>query len=156
MAQMKVVEDSARVTVSAVTLDQAGMQSALEKPKVAPSVKTVRECWNCGRRHEYHKKEFCPAYGKICNKCLKPNHFAVKCRSARSKGAQGHIKALEEDTDEVFPTQVAAVSLDDAQFVSLRLESGKYLQFQIDMGAQCNVIPVTLYKKATKDFKLVE
>ena len=44
--------------------------------------------------------------------------------------------------------------MDDSQLVTLRLEPGNYLQFQPNTGAQCNVIPVDLYKKATKDYKL--
>ena len=46
---------------------------------------------------------------------------------------------------------LAAVTLDDSQLVTLRLESGNYLCFQPDTGAQCNVIPVELYKKAAND-----
>ena len=48
--------------------------------------KSVRDCWNCGRQHKFHRKELCPAYGKSCNKCHRLNHFAAKCW-ARSKGA---------------------------------------------------------------------
>ncbi len=43
------------------------------------------------------------------------------------------------------------INLDDSQLVTLRLESGNCLRFQPDTGAQCNVIPLELYKKATKD-----
>ncbi|GBN38205.1 Transposon Ty3-G Gag-Pol polyprotein [Araneus ventricosus] len=34
------------------------------------------ECKKCGRKH---KPRECPAYGKMCTKCNKKNHFAVKC-----------------------------------------------------------------------------
>ena len=43
---------------------------------------------------------------------------------------------------------------DDSQLATLKLESGHYLWFQPDTGAQCNVVPLHLYKKATKDFDL--
>ena len=56
--------------------------------------------------------------------------------------------------DEVFPTQVSAVDMDDSQFVTLKLEFGNYLRFQVDTGAQCNVLPLQLYKQATRDIKL--
>ena len=46
--------------------------------------------------------------------------------------------------------------MDDSQFVTLKLESGNYLHFQVDTGAQCNVVPLDLYRKATKDCKLVQ
>ena len=35
-----------------------------------------------------------------------------------------------------------------------KLESSNYLHFQVDTGAQCNVVPLHLYKKATEDHKL--
>lgn len=38
--------------------------------------------------------------------------------------------------------------------MTLKLDSGNYLRFQADTGAQCNVVPVKLYKKATKDTHL--
>ena len=38
--------------------------------------------------------------------------------------------------------------------VTLKLESGNYIRFQADTGSQCNVIPITMYKKATRDFSL--
>jgi len=39
-------------------------------------------------------------------------------------------------------SDIAAVTLDDETLVTLRLSSGKYLRFQPDTGAQCNIIPV--------------
>ena len=93
-AQMKIVEDKTGVTVNSVSPDKNKRWSSSEQTKPRPETPTkTHECWNCGRRHEYHK-ELCPAYGKVCNKCLKPNHFAVKCRSDQS---QKHIKALDQD-----------------------------------------------------------
>ena len=39
------------------------------------------------------------------------------------------------------------MSLDDSQLVTLKLESGNYLRFQPDTGAQCNVVPLHLYNE---------
>ena len=50
--------------------------------------------------------------------------------------------------------EISAVMLDDFQLVTLKLESGSYLHFQPNTGAQCNVVPLHLYKKATKDVDL--
>ena len=44
--------------------------------------------------------------------------------------------------------------MDDSRLVMLRLESGNYMRFQVDTGAQCNVVPLEMYKKATKDYML--
>ena len=139
IGQMKVVGhmDSLGATVSAVRSHQEPKQSSIEKPHDS---KRTRECWNCGRRHEYHQKELCPAYGKICTSATSQTILqpSVVVNTGRS------IKAIDDDTNEVFQTHVSAVSLDDSQFVTLKLESGNYLHFQVDMGAQCNVIPYHL------------
>ena len=65
------------------------------------------------------------------------------------------IKALDEeldcgeDSDEIYVVNnIAAFTLDDTQLVTLRLKSGNFLRFQADTGAQCNVIPLHVYKKA--------
>ena len=46
---------------------------------------------------------------------------------------------------------IAAVTLNDKQLVTPWLSSGNYLRFQSDTGAQCNIIPVWLYRKAAND-----
>jgi hypothetical protein len=62
----------------------------------------------------------------------------------------GNRVLVQTDDDEVF----AIGKLDDSQLVTLRLASGSYIRFQVDTGAQCNVVPLELYKKATKDHDL--
>ena len=58
----------------------------------------------------------------------------------------------DELSDEVFGVQeISAVTLDDSQLVTLNLESGNYFRFQPNTRAQCNVVPLHLYKKATKN-----
>lgn len=48
-----------------------------------------------------------------------------------------------ELSDEVSGVdEVLAVTLDDFQLVTLKLEFVNYLRFQKDTGAQCNVVPV--------------
>ena len=150
IAQMKIVSNSVSTTVSAM---KSEANKCREEEKL--TAKSIRECGSCGRRHPFGKKELCPAYGKICNKCAKPNHFAVKCRT-KGKETGKSIRAVEDedDMDEVFPTQVSVLQVDDSQLVTVQLQSGNYICFQLDTVAQCNVIPVNLYKKATEDRKL--
>ena len=45
--------------------------------------------------------------------------------------------------------------MDDSHCLTLKLDSGNYLGFQVDTRAQCNVVPLDLYKKATRDYKLL-
>ena len=57
----------------------------------------------------------------------------------------------DELSDEVFGVEGISAVTDDSQLVTLKLESGNYVRFQPDTGAQCNVVPLHLYKKATKN-----
>ena len=123
VAQMKVVSDTSETTINAV---KSRHQTTNDISQPNTDSKPSRECWNCGRTHEYHKKELCPAYGKTCNKCQKPNHFAAKCRS-KVRVERKFVKALDsDDADEVFPMEVSTLQLDDSQYVTLKLESGNY------------------------------
>lgn len=161
--QMKAVNDNMGGTVHAISHKRQPQRQQRPKPKWdrskthgnAPARNAqAKDCGNCGKTHGSQKKEACPAYGKTCNNCGKANHFAAKCRSKQNSGPQVRMVA-EAETEEVYSTyEVAAVKLDDSQLVTLKLESGNYLRFQPDTGAQCNVIPVHLYKKAAKDNNL--
>ena len=42
--------------------------------------KLAQGCPNCCRQHDTQRRELCLAFGKICRKWKKRNHFAVKCR----------------------------------------------------------------------------
>ena len=121
--------------------------------------KQGKACGNCGRHHEIGN---CAARGKLCNECGKLNHFASVCRSGKRRtGAQKDVKTVEElaefdesDGEIYVIGEISAVTLDDSQLVTVKLESGNCLRFQQDTGAQCNVIPLELYKKATNDTEL--
>ena len=93
-----------------------------------------------------------------CTSCGKLNHFASICRNSKRRGVKSPptMKAVEEyESDEELycVSGVAALRLDDTQLVTLRLESGNWVRFQPDTGAQCNAIPLKLYMKAHKDFQ---
>lgn len=44
------------------------------------------ECRYCGKNQRHPRKEDCPAWGKKCNKCTKPNHFSSVCKSSNPSG----------------------------------------------------------------------
>ena len=64
--QMKVVGDGDTTLVHAIKTDKPQQPSRMSKSEV--SNKPTRDCWNCGQRHQFYKKDLCPAYGKKCNK----------------------------------------------------------------------------------------
>jgi len=113
--------------------------------------KSHKECWFCGRQHDFGRK-YCPAYGKQCTKCGKNNHFAAKCKS---KQIQKPVHNVIENTPEsdIYSVDVCAIS-NDSEFVSLMLSNGSWIKFQGDTGAQCNVLPLNIYKMHTGDKNL--
>lgn len=89
----------------------------------------------CGHKHAFYKWELCPAFGKIYKWYHKPTHIAVYCHQ---KSQSASVK------EEVYHTSALTSEPDDAQLVTLKLESGNYMRFQVDTGALCDVIPVEL------------
>ena len=107
-------------------------------------------CSKCGRRHDLQQKESCPAFGKQCHQCRRMDHFAAKCKSAVKERS---VRVVDAESDEEVFTLSGVSKIDAAQIVTLQLDSGNYLRFQIDSGAQCNVVPMSLYEKATGDYE---
>ena len=48
---------------------------------------TNKTCKYCGKTHPM-QKELCPAYGKFCSKCGKPNHCSTVCMSSKETHRQ--------------------------------------------------------------------
>lgn len=106
--------------------------------------------FSCGKCGTTHEKRNCPAYGKKCHKCKKPNHYQKFCKSKFSKSVHGldEYSSCESDGENYF---VGAVSRkteikENACFTSFKLQ-GKTVQFKIDTGAQVNILPLSIYKK---------
>ena len=58
-----------------------GNQAVPDKQRIPLNKSDTSECWYCGCKHELRKRELCPAFGKLCNKCHKPNHCATTFQS---------------------------------------------------------------------------
>lgn len=125
-------------------------------------------CKFCGKTHE-KRKEKCPAFGKKCAKCGKINHFAARCKAQPDQKRQRNVSKITEcisdeyeDISCVTITEMEIVDametdrakeegavMDKAKTDSQLLYAGMLLgrnevQFQIDCGASCNIIPVNL------------
>ena len=66
------------------------------------------KCYNCGGgRHgsgsPEERMKSCPAFGKVCGKCKKANHFAHVCKSS-TRAAGVHDEAFIEDTTDTTGT----------------------------------------------------
>ena len=153
-AQLKAVgKTGSPATVNALK----GRKGGLRKSKTATK-KGDSQCKYCGNKHEF-VKEKCPAWGKTCDKCHGKNHFKRMCSKKKAKS----VKQLdvddvddesEEDDGEDRVFQIGKSSLRDAEAVTLEVDTGNFIRFQLDTGAKVNVLPLHIYKGATKDFKL--
>ena len=104
----------------------------------------IKDCRFCGQSHE---RRNCPAFGQICAYCKKKNHFVAKC-PVRTK-----VSAVRER----FYLSVAGVSGGDREMVTLTVfkdaksATGYEIAFLMDTGAQCNLLPVDVYKQVSGD-----
>lgn len=80
--QMKQMKDK---TVAKVQGHAGKAKSFKGKGKSQPI--DHKQCDYCGLTGAHGKGQNCPAFGKICNKCHRRNHFAVVCRSKSSSSA---------------------------------------------------------------------
>ena len=149
-SQMKIVGDLTEPEANKV--EQPNWRKSKKTPRRRPQQgqgRRGKECEKCGYQHQ-ENLESCPAIGQECLKCGKRNHFASRCKSKEVKATD----LEDEEAGEMYQIEVAAVKLDDSQLVTLKLESGNFIRFQPDTGAQCNVLPLQVYRKASKDEKL--
>ena len=127
-------------------------------------------CNNCGKQHPRNK---CPAYGTLCRKCGKANHWQSVCRSSKWKQfIQGRKLAFkksihtiedrgDEDNDEILTISTIEINtIEDMQhsmthdtrdevFSTLEITQPEKkrkinLQCKVDTGAQSNVLPIRL------------
>ena len=101
-------------------------------------------CANCGRSHEPKQ---CPAYGTVCRKCQKKNHWARQCRSKK------FIKEIQKNTSEEEPyvTEVISdrnnVAVGDTETtVAVQVEECD-VKMKIDTGAEVDVMPLRDFKQ---------
>lgn len=111
-----------------------------------------RECRYCGQKHVW-RKELCPAYGKLCNKCNRRGHFAVKCLDVtRERKDKERVNALEDscEGDQVYAEcnkdvdYLMSVSAEkrEEKIIKTNVKIGNSIvRFQVDCGASVNVIP---------------
>lgn len=92
-------------------------------------------CSRCGTVHSQYE---CPAYGKICRNCNRPNHFAKMCRA-------GRVHAVQEDSsDRVCQNSLFFKNSDWVVDVSI---NNYILKIKLDTGADVNVLPCKFLSK---------
>ncbi|XP_063391344.1 uncharacterized protein K02A2.6-like [Cydia fagiglandana] len=84
----------------------------------------------CGQCGGVHKKYDCPAYGRSCMKCSRPNHFARMCR----------VYMVEESEDQVNNINNRPCDCCDEWNTELKINNVP-VSFKLDTGAQVNILP---------------
>ena len=133
-----------------------------------------KQCMYCGKRH---LKGNCPAYGKVCHKCKKKNHFSSVCKAEQRvdavDGYDGHYEDDYEYVDE-YPytgdnlylgeiTVAVSRDIDNSNEIlycdsinskdwleTLKLND-QSISAKIDTGAQANIMSESVFKNYFPD-----
>ena len=85
--------------------------------------KQKQKCQRCGYNNCQSGKK-CPANGKTCAKCKKPNHFAQACRT---KGKSTDVQQLSDsETDEDFLGRILEVKKLNNEGISAKVSIKAY------------------------------
>jgi hypothetical protein len=142
-----------------------------DKNKYKPVIAEHKSCQFCGNHHE---KRNCPAYGKVCSKCQRKNHFAKVCRSKsmsshlvdsnnrddeyNNTNSNDHDQNKYNNNNECVESRIYNVearvnnvkdSMHNSTLRHIRIND-KMLQMQIDTGSQATIIPYNFWTKLNK------
>ena len=150
--QIKVVKASCRrKSQENVEIDVVKQQNPVNVIKTQDGYGHTINCRNCGRQH---KVKQCPAYGKSCNKCSKPNHFAKVCRGNKMYKAES-INVNESKQYEIGENKSVNTTKGTIWKESLRIGNSRdFLVFQLDTGAQANILSMYHYNRINKKGKM--
>ena len=65
--------------------------------------KKQKQCYGCGEPYHSNGRPSCPAWGKACTNCKKPNHFSSVCRSTSINGSIQIEEPYELSTVDIAP-----------------------------------------------------
>uniref|UniRef100_A0A8C5QD11 Gypsy retrotransposon integrase-like protein 1 n=1 Tax=Leptobrachium leishanense TaxID=445787 RepID=A0A8C5QD11_9ANUR len=133
--------------------------------RMAETPHKIIQCIYCGKRHE-KLKEKCPAFGKQCKGCGKANHFINQCRASLHQQRKPAVQAVYKETaDSEEYEDILGLTLEPAfQICALKKSTSKFssalfatmlidqqaVRFQMDCGADCNVLPARMVKDQSK------
>ena len=127
-------------------------------------------CRYCG---SIHPRQSCPAYGQQCRYCRKQNHYEKVCQQKKKNEKRGlhsisdnrcpcgddHAGPAVDSIDDrkpVYKEDDSPLFVDsinhnfnqpDTVYANIVLETGDSVKFKVDTGAQCNVIPLSVYSQ---------
>jgi transposase InsO family protein len=110
-----------------------------------------RGCRYCGRTHAPGK---CPAYGKTCTKCSKPNHFASVCRSSSAIHAVLDASPIAEPMQHDSAILHLGTTTDQIHAMEEAKEQiiidGVSIPMQMDTGAAVSVLSSEIWERLNR------
>ena len=107
----------------------------------------AKECPKCGTRHEPRS---CPAFGKTCNNCKKPNHFAEVCRVKKKTnhfvGKEANIEENNGSTSDYWYFIGHTDYIKNGTMEKIKV-NGKERPMMKDTGASLTLISKKLWKQ---------
>ncbi|KZS18271.1 Uncharacterized protein APZ42_015591 [Daphnia magna] len=144
-AQLQHTGDSNKLQAVHQPCDKTGKPPARDNK---PANDKFTGCGNCGSKSQCKPLTACPAQGRKCNKCGRPNHYAQVCRNSKPTPKQQSIYV------EPSPPTVGAVKTSDLVAVSITPKklptangehAGVVVHALPDTGADIDAIPESLY-----------
>lgn len=155
--RMREIDNAPAAEVHALRTPDKGAKMKYDNRQYSKGSVQIQQCRYCGRKHELSKQK-CPAYGQVCHKCKKKDHFAVMCGKSQPPPQQSpqkrnnkqkrvhyvHEDSVESDLENDY-FEIATVSTNsNEQIYAMMHIEGKPVRFQLDSGASCNVIPISM------------
>lgn len=119
----------------------SGAHLDLQRPKTEGDLRAFKKtnvdqciCNRCGTTHPIRQ---CPAFGKICKKCGKRNHFAVRCNSKEIKT----IECASENNFFINMMNINKIQNKNYNWIEIiEINKNHKMEVKLDTGADSNVI----------------
>lgn len=146
--QLKLIASGTEESVGAVRTQQRNEPPQNTRRPRDPPIQRP-ECRFCGYQHGNRQ---CPAKGQTCHKCGQKNNFQSRCRATNPK-----VNTVEEVPEEVFC--ISKVGSRSRALITMEVGmqgNQSQVTFQLDTGAECNLISLKDYQRATGDVDLAQ
>lgn len=148
--QCKVIQKDKIMEQNVHLVQTKQYNNPLSNNKLKSKQQQTRICNRCKTSHERNR---CPAFGKTCNNCTKPNHFAIACRTKNVK----YIQTVENDDGaDVHSIRLVKINNISDYQINFRKQRGwnefirvndTMVSFKFDTGSDVNILPLHLLKQ---------
>ena len=144
------LESAQEIVLTSEVTAKYSAKAKTSAPRTTGNKDPAVECGHCGGKHGSYRKLHFSAYGKTCSRCGKQNHFAYKCKGYGQRSRPGaNVREFEIGMLLVY---TSSTSSEKQAVVTMMLAPNNVpFQFQIDSGAECNVLPSDIYVEVTGD-----